>query len=336
MKILFTGYHNPNFATITEYIEDAIEYLGHECISFDDRSFILSRRFHQLSQFLYRQDVNILNNRLQARIKKINPNILLVLGGDRVLPETIEFAKSLGVKTVLWTTDPPVNFVPVVRCAMSCDYVLCAGTEAMELLNQVGIKNSYWLPFACDGLSHKKVDISGEERKVYSSDVAFVGSFYPNRFDVLSELADLDLSIWGPGWEENMPKEHPLYECIKGGQTLPEEWLKIFSSSNIVIVSHYQDGKTLCYQASPKVYEAMACGATVLCDRQKDAQTLFVENEDIVFYDSASEIGHKVAELLTYPDWCKQIGNSAMAKVLESHTYVNRIQKLMEIICPQK
>ena len=39
MKILFSGYHNPFFPTLTEYVEQAIKSLGFDLIPFEDRAF---------------------------------------------------------------------------------------------------------------------------------------------------------------------------------------------------------------------------------------------------------------------------------------------------------
>ncbi|MFT7538775.1 MAG: hypothetical protein ACI9F2_000926, partial [Lysobacterales bacterium] len=39
MKILISGYRNPKFETITEYIEKAVATLGHEVVFFDDWNF---------------------------------------------------------------------------------------------------------------------------------------------------------------------------------------------------------------------------------------------------------------------------------------------------------
>ncbi|MFQ5964669.1 MAG: hypothetical protein ACE5KZ_10320 [Candidatus Scalinduaceae bacterium] len=52
MKILFSGYHNPNFITITEYIERAILKQGHELETYDYRSFIIPGRIREKVQFL--------------------------------------------------------------------------------------------------------------------------------------------------------------------------------------------------------------------------------------------------------------------------------------------
>ncbi|MCK4821562.1 hypothetical protein KA005_37695 [bacterium] len=63
MKILFSGYHNPNFITITEYMESAIKALGHELIVFDDRQHIIPGRIRRRLKRLNRFDLQHINKK---------------------------------------------------------------------------------------------------------------------------------------------------------------------------------------------------------------------------------------------------------------------------------
>ena len=58
MKILFSGYHNPDFLTITEYMEMAIENLGHKPVVFDDRRHIVPGRLRRKIGWLNKFDLN--------------------------------------------------------------------------------------------------------------------------------------------------------------------------------------------------------------------------------------------------------------------------------------
>jgi hypothetical protein len=63
MKILFSGYHNPNFLTITEYMERAVKALGHDLMFFDDRQHVIPGRMRQRVKWLDRFDLQHINKK---------------------------------------------------------------------------------------------------------------------------------------------------------------------------------------------------------------------------------------------------------------------------------
>ena len=67
MKILLSGYHNPRFPTITEYIEEAVEELGHELVKFDNRTYRIPGRIRERVQALERADLRRINRDLVRR-----------------------------------------------------------------------------------------------------------------------------------------------------------------------------------------------------------------------------------------------------------------------------
>jgi spore maturation protein CgeB len=283
MKILLSGYHNPHFLTITEYIERAVEKSGHSLLSFDDRSFIIPGRIRKRVEFLQRWDMKRLNKRFASQAESFKPDMCLITGGHRISPETVEKIKRGGIKAVLWTIDLPTDFQPIIEAAPHYDFVFCGGTEAQELLDKIDIKKTYWLPFACDPEVHRFQETTPEERKFWGSDVTFIGSFYPNRAQLLEKLADFDLKVWGPGWN-NLCSPSRLRKKVRDVQLRPEEWTKIMSSCKITLVIHYQDGKTPCYQASPKVYETLACKSFLLVDDQRDVKSLFEDGKHLAIF----------------------------------------------------
>jgi len=90
MKILLSSYHNPNFITITEYIEFAIEELKHELIRFDDRQHIVPGRLRDKIKWLADFDQKCLNNNLVSIVDKTNPEIAIIAGGHRIKKAVID------------------------------------------------------------------------------------------------------------------------------------------------------------------------------------------------------------------------------------------------------
>lgn len=331
MKILLSGYHNPHFITITEYIERAIERLEHSLISFDDRKFIIPGRIRQRVHFLQKWDLRRLNNKLISLAFRYAPDLCLIAGGYRVFSETIVKIKERGIRTALWTIDAPRDFQPLIDVAPLYDFIFCGGTEAQELLAEAGIKKTHWIPFACDPEFHKPEDVNSEEKKIWGSDVTFVGSFYPNRAQILEKIVDFNLKVWGPAWDK-LRGESPLRKIAKDTQLKPEEWIKILSSSKIGIVIHYQDGKIPCYQATPKVFEALACKSFLLVDDQKDVRSLFEDGRHLVIFKDTEDLRKKITHYLNHPEERKNIVEKGYEELMQKHTYLHRLRQMLNII----
>lgn len=321
--------------TITEYIEKAIKKLEHTLISFDDRSFIIPGRIRQKVQALYNWDLNRLNKNFISLARRHEPDFCLITGGHRILPETIKKIKKQGIQTGLWTIDLPSDFQPIINAAPYYDFVFCGGTEAQEPLAKAGIKKTHWIPFACDPEFHKPVKATFEEKEKWSSDIAFIGSYYPNRGQVLEKISDFNINVWGPGWDK-LPYESPLRTLAKNIKLKPKKWIKILSSSKIIMAIHYQDGKTPCYQASPKVYETMACKSFLLVDDQKDVKSLFLDGKHLVIFKDIKDLREKIVYYINHPEEREKIAEEGYEEVLQKHTYQCRLEKIISIIRPRK
>jgi spore maturation protein CgeB len=335
MKVLFSSNRNPYFETFTDYIEKAFKDSGCQTLFFENRNFLIPGRMRAKMAFLHHWDVKRLNTQLLRSARTYRPDLFLEAGGWNVLPDTLDLMRNIGIRTALWTIDAPRIFEPIQKSASHYDFVFTGGSEAYEILQECNVKNLHWLPFACDPDFHRPVRLSPAERKKYRCDICFVGSgwegLYHNRRRYLEALTDFGLGIWGPGWE-TLPSQSPLRQYIKGGQIRPAEWVKIFSASQIVFHSHYQDpsGKIPCYQAAPRVYEALACGAFHVVDGQRDVLRLFKPGKDLVVFNNVEELRDLVGHYLQYPKEAKTIAERGRKKVLAKHTYRHRIQEILD------
>jgi spore maturation protein CgeB len=287
----------------------------------------------QCIQWLDQFDIQHINRKIVSLALKTKPNIVIVTGGHRITGRTVKTLKHNGIVTVLWTIDAPLSFQRIIDVAPFYDHIFCQGTEAIELLNHVGIKGAHWLPVACDPSQHKPAELSGDEEKLYGNDVVFVGSYYPNRSELFENLLDFEFAIWGPGWEKLNAKSR-LRECVKGAQTKATEWSKIYSASKIVLAPHYQNPQNRfpVYQASPRVFEALACGAFVISDDQRDVLSLFKNGEHLICFDHPGDLVEKIRYYLDRSEERKEIARRGRKEVLQNHTYIHRIEKLLSFV----
>ena len=154
MKILCSGYHNPYYLTITEYIERAIIDQGHKLKIFDDRQHLMPGRLRGRIKLLDRLSHRWINWNFIRCAFNFNPDIVLVTGGHRINAESLQTLKAIPTRCVLWTTDAPIRFKQILSAAPFYDCIFCQGTEAVELLTEAGIVDVHWLPMAADPQMH--------------------------------------------------------------------------------------------------------------------------------------------------------------------------------------
>ena len=333
MKILFSGYHNPHYETVTEYMERALRALGHEVVVYDDRRHVIPGRIRSRIGWLQRLDLERINRRLVETARREAVDAVMVTGGDRILAETVDRVRSMGIVTVLWTTDPPKGRVPHLEAAPCYHHIFCQGSEFVDLLRENGTNAARWLPVGCEPASHHPVELTEVERRVWGSDVVFVGSHYPEREALFEALADFDLALWGPGWE-NLREGSPLKGRVRKAHTVPSEWLRIYCASRIVLATHYRDpcGLFAVHQASPRVFEVMACGAFLITDRQRDIFSLFGDGEHLVGFDDAEDLRRKIRYYLDHPAERRAVAARGFEETRARHTYVHRLADLMAAI----
>ena len=332
MKIILVGNHNPHFFNTVECREKALRELGHKVIFFDARASFFPGRLRRALSFLQRWDARRNGERLIHLAKKECPDLCLVVGTSAA-SETLKALGKARIRTALWTTDAPMDVPALTGPAPFFDYIFCSGTEAVDLLKAAGpLKGEpRWLPFACDPGIHRRVELSTEDRVRYGRAIAFVGSYYPNRREHFESLADLDIGIWGPHWDRLGPRS-PLKGKADPRRINFDEWSRIYSASDIVLVVHYNDGRTPCHQASPKLFEAMACGAFVLCDDQKDARAIFKDGEHLVFFKNKEDLRAKIVHYLARPDERQRIAEAGRLQVVTRHTYQRRVEELLALM----
>jgi spore maturation protein CgeB len=330
MKILVSGYHNPHYLTVTDYIERAIRLSGHGLSLFNDRKHIFPGRLRRKVAFLQKLSLLSINRAFVDLAEHIRPDGIVVTGGHRISRGALQRLSKLKTRLVLWTTDVPRVSDIMLQTAPLYKHIFCQGTEYRDLFHENGLVRAEWLPMACDPFLHGRVTVSADEQKQFGSDIAFVGSFYPERAELLQALTDQRLAVWGPGWEV-LPADSRLHRFIRGSHTNFDAWVKIYSASRIVLSIHYRNSRYPypVHQASPRVFEAMACGAFVLTDRQKDVLTLFKDGQHLVTFSDADDLKKKITHYLNHEEERRNIAEAGKREVLSKHTYPIRVQHLL-------
>jgi spore maturation protein CgeB len=336
MKTLFAGWHNPHFICMSEFIERALLRMGHEVKFFENRQFMIPGRIRDRIPILDVFDKRRINRKLIATANAFRPDVLFVLQGDTLLPETIRtIRETLGIPAVNWFIDPS-PYIHALSLKLAPAYDLCfAGNSTMVKENLAyGNTTMRLLRYACDPEIHCPVPVTDEERRHYGNDVVFMGSWYPERESLLETLDEFDLGIWGAGWEK-LHRNSPLRKRLRGGQLQPTEWRKIYSSAKIVLNIHYgfnSPDKRYVSQAANRVFEILGCGAFELTDDTPDVRAVFEDGKHLATYSTVEELKEKLRLYLNDPLQREAIARAGRNEVLAKHTYDHRMREILSLI----
>ena len=101
-----------------------------------------------------------------------------------------------------------------------------------------------------------------------------------------------------------------------------------FLNAGLMVIQHSRWG-----EVTRRIFEGMACGKMVLCDRlneSKKLEELFVDGEDIVYYDDMVDCINKINEYSDNEKERERIAKNGYKKVLENHTQTQRVDFIID------
>jgi len=343
MKILMLGYFADNQTGI--YIMNNLKEYASDVAAVDIRRIVQEIGSGE-SQDIILEEIDDL---------KINPDIILVLKGLELAPDTIEKLKQKfpKAKIVNWMFDKFIGGIPVwenekyKEVIKLYDMFFCSLKGVADRLKNIGFDNVYWMPEAADENFHGRTYMNHYQKQKYGDDVAFIGTLglvklHPNRLPILNKIGKegFRLKIWGNviGEWKNIPRDvrrfHMQETAINIGHS------KVVQST-LINLSIDQDPELELGQ-SARLYRIMCAGGFVLSTATKGLEKMFKINESktapitedldfVVFYD-LDDLVDKLDYLLEQNDLREKIAENGRKKVLEKHTFKTRCKELLEVI----
>ena len=267
------------------------------------------------TKWLYRTRRATVANRIRDRLfvssvaKKINRDLvnvltneqfelLLVMKGVHLFPETIAAAKTRVGHVVNWNPDDFFNPLNSSRSLLaSFPLYDCIFTPRRHLIGEyldrgakrVEALDWYYLPKL-----HYPVTVSDEEKRRLASDIVFIGTWSPRREALLGALAGFDVRIWGAYWERAGATFRNEIDCRP--PVFGEDMRKVIRSSKIninILTSENRDTTNV------RNFEIPSCSGFQLSERSAEIMRLFEEGEEIAFFSGA---GDMVAQCRRYLD----------------------------------
>jgi spore maturation protein CgeB len=175
----------------------------------------------------------------------------------------------------------------------------------------------------------------GTPRRAFAAELAYMGTYAPDRQPIVERflleparrLPHHRFQVAGPQY----PAELEWAPNVRRLEHVPPHRHPTFyASSAWQLNATRADMVAAGWSPSVRLFEAAACGASLISDRWAGIENFFVPGREILLPMHADE----VVEILlgTHPDDRRAIGAAARTRVLEAHTADHRAQQLEALL----
>lgn len=358
MKILLAAPRSEDtLGMIGRYCERAVKSLGYEVEVFDFRQSLYLESvvgtsikskikryvpgFHRVMPVIDTVRNKKINKNLFEFAADYKPDILLVLKGENIFPETlIKIRNELNVITANWFLDTvfsPYSEISAERISLSYDYFFMIDSKDVLEHVKIGSAHVEWLPSACDPSVHKTIELGEEDIEKYKCDVCFTGTLVPERERVLEELVGFDLSIWGPprnAFGSCLDDNSKLKKFHRGRGVYEQELTRVYNASKIVlsITTFYGNKSFDPFSVTPRLFEVAGCGTFHIVDQQEQIADLYKIGEEVICYSDVKQLRDLVKFYLEHAEEREAIAKRGQQRAYRDHTYVQRIKRMIQVI----
>jgi spore maturation protein CgeB len=197
------------------------------------------------------------------------------------------------------------------------------GPLLLELELRFKAKRAIPLYCSFDERLYRRRDVG----KRYACDLSYMGTYAPDRqpkidewlLDVASAEPHRSFILAGPQYPRSVrpPKNVRRIEHLN-----PRWHPHLYSSSRFVLNVTRRDMVNCGYSPSVRLFEAAACGATMISDNWPGLETFFRPGTEILLPTKVDDVRHYLNNMDEAS--IRHIGDAAQARVLEAHTSSQR------------
>jgi len=240
-----------------------------------------------------------------------------------------------------------IQRAPLYDCVFTCD-------KSCERIYKKFNRNTFYLPTAYNSNYDWDSELKRWERIIYTPDVFFVGSEVPGRLEFLKNLVRLisgkvNFRLFGtfpsigrgeaPELEPfYIPKILKKFEVIKyyRGAKIVLNHFRTNESKKIVVDRRTKEERVEeipPYSLNPRIYEILAAGGgLLLTDYRPELDEYFEIGKDLDVYKDEEDLSKKIEYYLEHEEERRKIAESGREKVVEKHSYIQRVKKMLSIL----
>lgn len=211
--------------------------------------------------------------------------------------------------------------------------------DLMAVVRQPNIDEAYAhgarkvirVPFTADEIAHAPLDLSSGEQARWTSEVAFVGTWMPERGPFLVRLMELGvpLILFGGLWQK--AHEWPILKNIwQGPGIVGQDYVRAIQSARICLGLLSKGNRDMSTRRSAEI---PYIGSVLCAERTGEHLAMYKEDEEAVFWDTPEECAEKCFALLTNEKRQQRIANAGRQRCIASG-YLNEpvMKRILDVL----
>jgi spore maturation protein CgeB len=300
LSILYIGR---NSGTSLHRVE-ALRRLGNEVFLIDPNTFLPATRLSGI--WTWQTGGLFLEGYIRRRILAILPakkfDLVYVDSGELVGPALVRELKSRFGSVINYNVDDPYGARDghrwrLYRAAVPVyDLIVVVRDCNVSEAYAAGASRVMRVHRSADEVAHAPRVCSPEEHAQWGSEVAFVGTWMPERGPFMARLVKLGLplAIYGDRWHK--APEFPILRAFwRGAGLYDDNYAKVIQCAKVNLGLLSKGNRDLTTQRS---FEIPYLGGVLCAERTPEHCALYKENEEAIFWDSPEECARKCRLLL--------------------------------------
>ncbi|KAA6439037.1 glycosyltransferase [Dyadobacter flavalbus] len=270
----------------------------------------------------------------------MDADVIIKTSGVGVFDELLEMEvvklKDAGKFVIFWDVDAPATLDRVhtndgdyfKELIPKYDLVLTygGGDPVINAYTALGAKKCYPIYNALDPSTHHPV----EKDSRFDADLVFLGNRLPDRekrvedffLKVAADMPDQRFILGGNGWHDKPMTGNINYI----GHVFTKDHNALNCSPKAVLNISRDSMAKYGFSPATRVFEAAGAGACIITDYWEGIEFFFEPGREILVARSGEEVKDLLSAL--DPEKALHIGQAALEKVLEKHTYTHRAAEL--------
>ncbi len=266
----------------------AARKLGYSATAFD---FYQSRLFAGSSRFLARAarrifgplNSNLINRGFRDAIEAVKPTTVIVSKGVDLYPETLSFAKALGIKLINWSPDDYLNdansSAHLINSLPIYDLIVSARPHRFEIYRQHGARallyiDWYYIP-----------EIHYPRATPKDTLLGFIGSWSHDRESAILQIKT-PCTIHGGGWGRSsaqLRRRHTVVNKVLNHDEYPLVLSRTMYNLNFFTKENY-DG------SNQRLFEVPACGSVLVSECSEVVEAVYGPEAACITFKAPEEV----------------------------------------------
>ena len=332
LNILFLGADGGNAVKRAQ----ALGRLGHDVRQIDLYSLFPLRNF--VGRLLYYGGASLIERYLKYKmmpmIRKCGFDLTFVDNGELLGCNLLSALRQVSPLIINYNNDDPFGTRDKKKWRLYLEAV--PHYDVLAVVRQVNVAEAYSLGakkvlrvfMAVDELDGPR-EITPRDRRRFSHEVLFIGTWMPERGPFLQELlkAGVPLAIYGNDWQK-APEWAALQAAWRGPAIYGDDYLKAIQLAKISLGLLSKGNRDL---HTTRTFEIPYCGGLLCAERTSEHLQLYQEDVEAVYWSDVKECIDKCQKLLNDDKMRTEIAEKGRMRCLRNGIFnENNLDKMLK------